>query len=132
MVIMVHMMSWVVVTVVARIGIMCVRRVVAMRVGRVGQRRVPAVAFPAGARAVLPVSAVLAVVATIHDSRTPYAPGSALAAIVSTHTRHSAHCHITMLLRLLLPLYLFKTFRKYIKCMMTFGFFLQRPGPTAL
>lgn len=71
MVVLVQVMSWVVVTVVARIGIMCVWRIVAMCVGRVGQRCISAIAFPAGARAVLPVSAVLPVIATIHDSAQP-------------------------------------------------------------
>ena len=60
---MVHVVAGVVIAVVARVGVVRVRRVVGVRVGRVGQRRV--VAVPC-ARAVRGARAVLAVVAAVH------------------------------------------------------------------
>lgn len=74
---MVHVVAWVVITVVARVGIVRVRRVVRVCVGRVGQRRIP-VAVPC-ARAVRRAPAVLAVVAAVHGAGPTCPPARAQA-----------------------------------------------------
>lgn len=65
---MVHVVVGVVIAIVARVGIVRMRRVVAVRVGRIGQRSVTAVAVPGARAAVRRRAAVLAVVAAIHGA----------------------------------------------------------------
>lgn len=105
MIIVVHVVRGVVIAIVTHVGIVRVRRVVGVRVGRVGQRGV-AVAVPArapGARAaVLPVRwpAVLAVVAAVHRclrlrSRQRARPCSPATTRTRTHRTHALLSYLT-------------------------------------
>lgn len=97
MVAVVHVVRGIVVAVVARVGVVRVRRVVGVRVGRVRHGRV-AVALPTGARTVLCVRlpAILAVIAAVHiclrlRSRQRARPCSSATAHTYTHRTHALY-----------------------------------------
>lgn len=96
---MVHVMTGIVIAVVSRVGVVRVRRVVGVRVGRVRQRCVAAVAVPGGR--VLARPAVLPVVAAVHGAGPTRPPAHTQAAtdiLAKPRTATSPHsCALTTL-----------------------------------